>query len=84
LEPVRVRVVYFGMAKDLAGRKEEELSLAAPASVDDLVSETERRHAGLKRLRGLARVAVNDELVGDGIPLLGGERVAILPPVAGG
>ncbi len=84
MESVKVRVVYFGIAKDIAGKREEEFSLVAPASVEDLLSETEKRHAGLKRLRGLARIAVNEELTGDRIPLLGGERVAILPPVAGG
>ncbi len=84
MESVRVRVVYFGIAKDLAGRREEEFSLTAPASTEDLLSETEKRHAGLRRLRGLARVAVNEELAGESLQLLGGERVAILPPVAGG
>ncbi len=81
---VKVRVVYFGIAKDIAGRREEEFALDAPASVEDLLSETEKKHAGLRRLRGLARVAVNEELTGDRLQLLGGERVAILPPVAGG
>lgn len=81
---IRVKVLYFGMARDAAGSGEEQLTFSIPASVDDLLSEAEKRHGGLGRLRKLIRVAVNEELVNGRVSLHDGDVVAVLPPVAGG
>ena len=81
---IRVRVLYFGMARDAAGGGEEQLSFSAPASVEDMLAEAEKRHSALGRLRKMIRVAVNEELVSSKVRLHDGDVVAVLPPVAGG
>ncbi len=79
-----VKVVYFGVARDIAGSKEEKMTLSSPASVSDLLAEAGKKHAALGPLRNTIRVAIDQELVPEDSPLRGGETVVILPPVAGG
>ncbi len=84
MPPITVRVRYFGMARDMAGRREERFALEAPALVRNLLDEAQARHGGLARLRTAVRVAVDEELAEETTALRGGETVVILPPVAGG
>ncbi len=72
------------MARDAAGGGEEQLSFSGPVSVSDLLSEAEKKHHGLARLRKMVRVAVNEELIDSEVSLHDGDVVAVLPPVAGG
>jgi molybdopterin converting factor subunit 1 len=81
---IRVRVLYFGQARDAAGTTSEEISLSSPASVRDLVERTEGRHSALARMKKSTRIAVNAELAKDDQGLENGDEVAFLPPVAGG
>ncbi len=81
---IRIRVLYFGQAKDAAGTSDEELSLSAPASLQDLLEKTESRHAALAKLKKITRIAVNTELAKQDQNLDDGDEVAFLPPVAGG
>jgi len=82
--PIRVKVLYFGQARDAAGTEAEFLSLPTLASVRALVSESTKAHGRLKGLSGSMRIAVNEEIAGEGQRLKDGDVVALLPPVAGG
>ena len=81
---IRVKVLYFGQARDAAGTASEKISLSAPASLRDLIEQTEDRHAALARLNRTTRIAVNAELARNDQGLDDGDEVAFLPPVAGG
>lgn len=83
MSPVRVRMLYFGMASDITGRREERVALAK-GSVGDLLDELESKYSALGDLRRFSRVAVDEILVDEKFRLHGGETVALLPPVAGG
>lgn len=78
----RVRVRYFALLREQAGRSAEELETSAATALE-LYQE-------LRRRRGLAleperlRVAVNDEFGDWHTRLAEGDTVAFLPPVAGG
>jgi molybdopterin-guanine dinucleotide biosynthesis protein A len=78
----RLKVRYFAMLREQAGRSTEELETHA-ATPSQLYDE-------LRRLRGLTlapeflRVAVNDEFGDWRSPLSDGDTVVFLPPVAGG
>src|SRR4029077_5633269 len=81
---IRVRVLYFGQARDAAGTGEELISLPIHASVGALVNESMKEHQRLKGISGSMRVAVNEELAAEDRRLKDGDVVALLPPVAGG
>ncbi len=81
---IKVRVLYFGQARDAAGTSDEELSLSAPASIEDLLEKMEARHAALAKLKKSTRIAVNTEMAKQYQNLDDGDEVAFLPPVAGG
>ena len=83
MSPVTVKIRYYGMTTDIAGTREEELSLAG-RSVRDLLAEVRRRHPELGPVLKSSRVAVGNELARDETEFRGGETVALLPPVAGG
>ena len=83
--PVAARtlhVQYFALLREQAGRSAESLQSTA-ASALDLYTELAGLH-GLTLLPAQLRVAVNEEFAGWERPLAPGDRVAFLPPVAGG
>ena len=78
---MHVRVDYFAMLRDRAGREHETLETRA-ATPRALYRElAPRRH--LPARTGL-RVAVNDEFRTWDYRLADGDRVVFIPPVAGG
>ena len=82
--PLTVKVLYFGLTRDMAGGGEEEFTLEPPASVCDLLVAAEKKHRSLAQVRSVIRVAIDEELVREEALLKGGETVVVLPPVAGG
>jgi molybdopterin converting factor subunit 1 len=82
--PIRVRVLYFGQARDAAGMGEEYLSLPRLSSVGGLMSASTKAHHRLEGISGSIRVAVNEEIATEDHRLKDGDVVALLPPVAGG
>lgn len=81
---MRVRVLFFGMLKDLAGKPADSLDLPEGASVDDLLSHYETRIPRLKELLASVALAVNQQYAGTDVKLKEGDEVALLPPVSGG
>ena len=81
---IRVRVLYFGQAREAAGKKEEEFSLPSASSVKTLLSLSAKAHQELQGMHGTMRIAVNEEIAGESARLADGDVVAFLPPVAGG
>jgi len=41
-------------------------------------------HPGLKTIEKVVKIAVNEEITSENVSLRDGDRVALLPPVAGG
>jgi molybdopterin synthase catalytic subunit len=81
---MQVRVLFFGLLRDLAGRQVELVELPSGATVADLLNrfgETVPRFAGL--LSAVA-VSVNQEYAARSVELHNGDEVALLPPVSGG
>ncbi len=81
---IHIRVLYFGQARDAAGKGEEEYSLPDRSSVDVLVQRSSSAHPKIEKMREIMQVAVNEELAKPGQLLRDGDVVALLPPVAGG
>jgi molybdopterin converting factor subunit 1 len=79
---MQVKVLYFGVLKDLAGRRCVEMEIAEGASVADLLGR-HRQLAPAALLDSIA-VAVNQEYARAADLLKDGDEVALLPPVSGG
>lgn len=77
-------ILYFGVARDCAGRASEEIDVAGGLSVAELWSELIERHPELASCRSISRIAVDMEYVDEDRALAGAREVAIIPPVAGG
>lgn len=81
---MRVRVLFFGMLRDLVGRPSEDSDIPAGA---DLRAVFEQYAARFPRLRDLAPsivVARNHEFANLTTRVEDGDEVAFLPPVSGG
>lgn len=77
----RIRVQYFAVLRERAGRSAEELETSA-TTAGDLYQELETRYS-FPRLASV-KVAINDEFRDWGSKLAEGDRVVFIPPVAGG
>jgi molybdopterin converting factor subunit 1 len=82
-DSMRVRVLFFGMLKDFAGRSGEELDLPDGAVVRDVVSHYSE-NMRLRDVMSSVAVAVNREYAGPETALKAGDEVGLLPPVSGG
>jgi molybdopterin converting factor small subunit len=84
LGQIKVKVVYFAQAREFAGIKEDEFVLSAPASVKNLFLRMMTAHPDLGKIGSIIRPLVNGRMVAEDVQLNDGDRVAIMPPVAGG
>jgi MoaE-MoaD fusion protein len=79
-----VRVLFFGMLKDVVGERSGTLDLREGATVGDLLDYYAREIPLLKCSLPSLAVAVNQEYASPGRILKSDDEVALLPPVSGG
>src|SRR5215468_2494895 len=80
---MRVRVLFFGVLKDVTGQSEDSVDLREGASVRDLLAH----YGSMPRFKGVLNsiaVAVNQQYAGADTVLKPSDEVALLPPVSGG
>ncbi len=80
---VRIKVLFFGMLKDITGRSEEELDIDA-VSLEDVFSHYARAFPPIGELSSSILVARNQQFAGRGTAITEGDEIAFLPPVSGG
>ncbi len=81
---MRVRVLFFGMLRELAGKSVDAVELREGATVGDLLKACEARIPRMEELMASLAVAVNREYAGVETELKNDDEVALLPPVSGG
>jgi molybdopterin converting factor subunit 1 len=81
---MRVRVLYFGVLKEVLGLEREEVDVAEDCSVAELLRLIADRSRSLPGVWTSLAVAVNQEYVSASALLHDGDEVALLPPVSGG
>jgi molybdopterin converting factor subunit 1 len=81
---MQVRVLFFGMLKDLAGRSSDLLSLPEQATLNDVVVHYEDLIPRLVQLASSIAVSINQEFAEPDSKLKEGDEIAFLPPVSGG
>jgi molybdopterin synthase catalytic subunit len=84
-ERIRVRVLFFGAARDVAGHAEVELQIHAPATAATAFEEIMASYPDLRRFGRSLLFAVNQEYARDaGTEVREGDELAVFPPVSGG
>ena len=81
---MEIRVLFFGVVKDLIGRPAESLTLPAGSVLGDVLAHYEARIPRLKALSSSLAMSVNQEYAGREAKLNSQDEVALLPPVSGG
>src|SRR5579863_4079369 len=81
---MRVRVLFFGLLKELAGRATDEIELPEGASVRSVIAHYESRIPSLRQSLPALALAVNQQYAGPDTKLNADDEVALLPPVSGG
>src|SRR5271169_7137710 len=84
IKKMRVRVLFFGQLKDIAGVSQEDAELSEGARVEDLYERYARRFPRLVDFRPSVAASVNQEYAEWRAALSSGDEVAFLPPVSGG
>lgn len=79
-----MKVVYLGQAREFAGTREDEIIVRGPLNLGKLISEVVGTHPNLVKIERIIQPLVNGRVVPEDTELRDGDRVAFLPPVAGG
>lgn len=81
---MRVRVLLFGVLKDIFKRSEDWLELSSGATVSDLLNHYRELAPEKDKFFHSLALAVNQQYAAPGDRLREGDEVALLPPVSGG
>lgn len=81
---MRVRVLFFGVLKDVFQRSEDSVELDSRANVSDLLAYYRARAPEKNGLLPSLAIAVNQQYATRNQSLQDGDEVALLPPVSGG
>jgi molybdopterin converting factor subunit 1 len=81
---MRIRILFFGILKDMVEKPAEVIELPDAASVRDVLAWYESRIPRLKEALPSLALAVNQQYAGPDTKLKADDEVALLPPVSGG
>lgn len=77
-------VLFFATTRTAAGLSQEEFSVSAPLSEDELWLLLIDRHPALAEIRTSTRLALNGVYAEPGSVFTDSDEVALIPPVSGG
>jgi len=83
-DAVKVRVLFFGAARDVVDQNPLEISLAKPATVSTAFQTLVQRFSDLERFGRSLLFAVNQEYATPDTILKENDELAVFPPVSGG
>jgi MoaE-MoaD fusion protein len=81
---MRVRVLFFGILKEIVGKSVDEIDLPQEASVRDVLARYESQMPRLRESLPSLALAVNQQYAGPDTKLKADDEIALLPPVSGG
>ena len=81
---LRVRVLFFGAARELVGSEGGELELNQPATAASAFDEVVAAYPQLQRFGRSLLFAVNQEYAANDRVVRAGDELAVFPPVSGG
>ena len=81
---IKVRVLFFGAARDATGHEEIDFGLNSPANTESARSQILAEYPGLQRFGNSLLFAVNQEYAQPEREIQDGDELALFPPVSGG
>src|ERR1700756_4559473 len=81
---MQIRVLFFGVLKELVGRSSETIELPEGATVEAVLHYYSRQAPRLEAMLPSLALSVNQEYSRGDWVLRPGDEVALLPPVSGG
>ena|SRR5215510_1036564 len=81
---MEIRVLFFGVLKDLVGSRGEPLNLPEGATLSDVLEHYAARIPKLRDFASSIAISVNQEYAALDTRLNADDEVALLPPVSGG
>ncbi len=81
---MEVKVLFFGMLKDVVQRESDVLSLPTDSTLEDLLRHYGQLHSRLNQFLPSIAISVNQDYASSATKLKPGDEVALLPPVSGG
>ena len=79
-----IRVLFFGVLKDVAGKENESVLMPDGSTVRDVLDSYRKTFPAIEKWLPSLAVSVNQEYSPLATPLKAGDEVAFLPPVSGG
>lgn len=80
---MKIKLVAFGISKDILGDAESEINLTSGSDIRALKKELIYKYPDFVKLKSLS-FAVEEEYQNDEYGLTEGQEVVIIPPVSGG
>jgi len=81
---VRVKILFFGVLKDVVGRAEDQLDLDDRDTLGGVFDRYATQFPRLREMAGSIMLARNHEFATPATQLDAGDEIAFLPPVSGG
>lgn len=81
---MRVRVLFFGVARELVGVREDTIEVAAGARLQTILEAYAERFPKLREMAPSLVIAQNQQFVPPDSVASEGDEIAFLPPVSGG
>jgi MoaE-MoaD fusion protein len=81
---VRIKVLFFGLVRDVVGVREDSLEIADGGHLGQVFEHYAARFPRLQEMSGSIVLALNQQFSSPSAPLAEGDEVALLPPVSGG
>jgi molybdopterin converting factor subunit 1 len=80
---MNLRILCFGITRDIIGQFEYATTLEDGATVADLKQKLSTQFPDFQGLKSL-RIALNSEYANDEMPLKENDEIVLIPPVSGG
>ena len=82
-ESMKIKVLFFGMSRDLAGQGTTDFELNEGKTVEEFRDLLSKKYPLFSEMDSYA-IAVNESYAEDGFVLTNNDTLAIIPPVSGG
>ena len=81
---MRIRVLFFGVVRDIVGLREDAIEVADGACLETVLESYTTRFPRLRAMAGSVVLGLNQQFSSPSATVAEGDEVALLPPVSGG